>query len=146
VNTTPVTVFRADKAELALAQRRLASADITAPVAGVAGFRLVDVGNFVHAGQPLVVIVQPQPIAVLFSIPPEYLPGILERLKAGDSPAVEVWNRGDTKKIATGHLSAVDNQIDPATGTVRLKAAFENKDGALFPNAFVTVRMLLNSQ
>lgn len=134
------------QAELELAQRRLSDADVTAPVAGVAGFQLVEVGNFVHAGEPLVVIVQPQPIAVVFGIPQDVLPVILQRLKTGDHPAVEVWDRGGTKKIATGHLGAVDNQIDPATGTVKLKATFENKDGALFPNAAVVVRLFLNSQ
>jgi multidrug efflux system membrane fusion protein len=132
-----------DQAELELAQRRLADADITAPVSGVAGFRLVDAGNFIHAGQPLVVIVQPQPVAVIFTIPQDGLPVILQRLKAGDAPVVEVWDRSSSKKIASGRLGAADNQIDPATGTVKLKATFDNKDGALFPNQIVTVRCFL---
>ena len=139
-------ILEVDQAELELAQRRLSYADVTAPVTGVAGFRLIDVGNFVHAGESLVVIVQQQPIAVVFGIPQEVLPVMLQRLKAGDHPAVEVWDRGGTKKIATGHLGAVDNQIDPATGTVKAKATFENKDEALFPNEFVNVRMILNTQ
>ncbi len=117
-----------------------------APASGVAGFRLVDAGNCVHAGAPLVVIVQPQPIAVVFGVPQDMLPVILKRLKAGDSPAVELWNREGTKKIAAGHLGAVDNQIDPATGTVKLKAIFANKNGALFPNALVNVRLMLETE
>ncbi|MBU6299546.1 MAG: efflux RND transporter periplasmic adaptor subunit [Alphaproteobacteria bacterium] len=139
-------VLEIDQAELELAQRQLSYADVTAPITGVAGFRLVDAGNFVHSGEPLVVIVQPQPIAVVFGMPQDVLPEILERLRAGDSPTVVLWNREGTKRIATGHLDAVDNQIDPTTGTVKLKATFENKDGALFPNEFVNVRLFLNTQ
>jgi membrane fusion protein, multidrug efflux system len=139
-------ILQIDQAKVELAQRQLSYADVTAPITGVAGFRLVDAGNFVHAGERLVVINQPQPIAVVFSIPQDVLPEILGRLRAGDGPTVTLWNRQDTKRIAAGRVDAVDNQIDPATGTVKLKATFENEDGALFPNEFVNVRLLLNTQ
>ncbi|MGB8602359.1 MAG: efflux RND transporter periplasmic adaptor subunit [Rhizomicrobium sp.] len=139
-------ILQIDRAKVELAQRQLSYADITAPITGVAGFRLVDVGNFVHSGEGLVVINQPQPIAVVFSVPQEVLPTILERIRTGESPVVELWNRQGTEKIATGRMDAVDNQIDPTTGTVKLKATCKNKDGALFPNAFVNVRLFLNAQ
>ncbi len=139
-------ILQIDQAKVELAQRQLSYADVTAPITGVAGFRLVDAGNFVHSGERLVVINQPQPIAVVFSIPQDVLPEILGRLRAGDSPTVVLWNRQDTKRIATGRMDAVDNQIDLTTGTVKLKAAFENKNGALFPNEFVNVRLFLNTQ
>jgi multidrug efflux system membrane fusion protein len=106
----------------------------------------VDVGNFVHSGERLVVINQPQPIAVVFSVPQDVLPEILKRLRTGESWTVELWNRQGTERIATGRMDAVDNQIDPTTGAVKLKAMFENKNGALFPNDFVNVRLFLNTQ
>ncbi len=136
---------QSDQARVDTAQRHLAAAGVTAPITGIAGFRLVDAGNFVHPGDRLVVINQLQPIAVLFNIQEDSLPDVLARLKSGALPTVVLSNRdGGTKTIATGHLVAADNQIDTTTGTVTLKATFENKDGALFPNQFVNVRLLLD--
>jgi len=80
----------------------------------------------------------------VFAIPEDDLPRVRARLAQSASPAVEAWNRANTQKLATGHLTAVDNQIDPATGTARLKAVFDNQDRALYPNQFVNARLLLN--
>ena len=133
-----------DRARLETAERQLSYANVTAPITGIAGFRLADVGNFVHSGERLVVINQLQPIAVLFSIPEDHLPEVRTLLEAGANPTVVLSNRdGGTKIIATGRLVAADNQIDAQTATVTLKASFENKDGALFPNEFVNVRLLV---
>jgi RND family efflux transporter MFP subunit len=139
-------ILQTDQAKVEIAQRQLSYARVTAPITGIAGFRLVDVGNFVHSGEPLVVINQRQPIAVLFPISEDYLPEVLARLRAGADPSVVLWDRRHATRIAIGRLGAVDNQIDTQTGTVKLKATFENKNGALFPNEFVNVYLLLNKQ
>jgi beta-lactamase regulating signal transducer with metallopeptidase domain len=138
-------VIQTDQARVEAAERELSYAAITSPITGIAGFRLVDVGNFVHSGERLVVINQLQPIAVLFGIPEDLLPAVLARLEAGANPTVMLWDRQGSKRIAIGRLVAADNQIDATTGTVTLKATFENKDGALFPNQFVNVRLLLTT-
>jgi multidrug efflux system membrane fusion protein len=139
---------RTDQAKVDLARLQLTYAQIRAPITGVAGLRLVDPGNVVHAADAngILVITQLQPIAVLFTIPEDALPQVRARLKEGASLPVEAWNRDYTVKIATGRLTAVDNRIDPETGTVKLKAVFDNKDDALFPNQFVNVRMLMNGR
>jgi beta-lactamase regulating signal transducer with metallopeptidase domain len=134
---------RNDQAGIAAAKLQLAYTKIVSPITGVAGLRLIDPGNLVHGGDVLVVITQVQPIAVLFTIPGDNLARVLERRRTGAAVTVEAWSRDDTVRLATGHLSAVDNQIDQSTGTAKLKAEFENKDRALFPNQFVNVRMLL---
>jgi membrane fusion protein, multidrug efflux system len=120
---------------------------ITAPIAGRLGLRLVDVGNVVHAADPngLVVITQLQPIAVVFSVPEDDVPEILRKLTAGESLAVDALDREAAKSLARGTLLTADNQIDSATGTVRLKALFDNSDSALFPNQFVNARLLLDT-
>jgi membrane fusion protein, multidrug efflux system len=117
---------------------------ITAPISGMAGLRLVDPGNMVRAADStgIVVITQLQPIAVLFTIPEDDLRLVRARLKQGTPPSVEAWNRDNSLKIAVGRLEAVDNQIDVNTGTARLKAIFDNKDEALFPNQFVNVHLM----
>ena len=121
-------------------------AQITAPITGIAGLRLVDPGNMVRAGDTgIVIITQVQPIAVLFAIPEDMVPLVRARLREGASLPVEAWNRQNTARIATGRLAAVDNQADLNTGTVKLKAVFDNHDGALFPNQFVNVRMVENA-
>jgi RND family efflux transporter MFP subunit len=141
-------VMRTDQAKVDYAKLQLTYTQVSAPITGVAGLRLVDPGNMVHAADPggLVIITQLQPIAVLFTIPEDSLPQVRARLREGASLPVEVWNRADTVKIATGRLTAVDNQIDQITGTAKLKAVFDNQDDALFPNQFVNVRMLLNAR
>ena len=131
------------QANVDLAKLQLAYAMIGSPITGVAGLRMIDPGNFVHAGDPIVTITQLQPIAVMFSIPEDALPQVLAREKGGATVPVEAWNRDVTVRLATGRLAAVDNLIDPPTGTAKLKAVFDNKDGRLFPNQFVNVRMVM---
>jgi multidrug efflux system membrane fusion protein len=121
-------------------------ASVRAPITGIAGFRLVDPGNMVHVSDSIVVISQVQPISLLFNIPQDRLPPVRSRLKQGTGPTVEAWNRDFTVKLATGRLAAVDSQIDAAAGTIKLKAVFDNKDDALFPNQFVNVRLLLGGR
>jgi len=122
---------------------QLSYCHITAPITGRVGLRMVDPGNLVHASDPgLVVIAQEEPIAVVFSIPEDNLPVIRKELADGQELPVEAYDRALAKRLATGHLAALDNQIDLATGTVRLKAEFANADHGLFPNQFVNVRML----
>jgi multidrug efflux system membrane fusion protein len=91
-----------------------------------------------------VVITQVDPIGVIFTIPQDALPSVLARLKAGDKPGVEAWDREQKNLLARGTLLTTDNQIDVSTGTVRLKAEFPNKEGKLFPNQFVNVRMVVD--
>ena len=138
---------RFDEGQVASAQTEVDYCTIKAPVAGRVGLRRVDVGNIVHAADTggLVVITQLQPITVIFSVGEDYLPAIQEQLRQGHALSVEAWDRAQQKKIATGTLLTLDNQIDTATGTIRLKAQFENKDNALFPNQFVNARLLLNT-
>jgi multidrug efflux system membrane fusion protein len=130
-----------DNAKLQLIYSR-----ITAPLSGRVGLRLVDAGNMVHANDQngLLVITQVEPIAVVFTLPEDDLPPILSKLRGGDPLPVEAYDRAGRTKIATGLLLTVDNQIDPSTGTTRLKAIFQNQDNALFPNQFVNARLLLD--
>jgi multidrug efflux system membrane fusion protein len=137
---------KADQGTIASAKLQLLYCRITAPISGRVGLRLVDVGNIVHAADQtgLAVITQVQPITVLFTIPEDRLPDVMRRLQAGKSLGVEAYDRSGRTKIADGKLVTTDNQIDPATGTFKLKAVFENQDHALFPNQFVNVRLLLD--
>jgi len=137
---------KADEGAIANAELQLAYSKITAPIGGRVGLRLVDVGNMVHATDStgLLVITQVQPIAVVFTIPEDNLPSLMKRLRSGEHLAVEAYDRSGNTKIATGELLTTDNQIDPTTGTVKLKAVFANEDHALFPNQFVNVRLLLD--
>ncbi len=139
---------KADRANVDKANLQLSYAQVTSPIAGVAGLRLIDPGNIVHATDTtgIVVIIQLQPISVLFTIPEDILPQVRALLREGANPPVEAWNRDNSVKIATGRLTAVDNQIDQETGTAKLKAVFDNNDGALFPNEFVNVRVLVNNK
>ena len=134
-----------DQGQIDNAKLQLIYSRITAPVSGRIGLRLVDPGNIVHASDAggLAVITQLQPIAVIFSIPEDSLPPVLAKLRAGERIPVEAFNREQNKKIADGYLLTVDNQIDPTTGTVRLKAMFPNNGNELFPNQFVNARLLL---
>ena len=137
---------KADQGQVESAKLQLTYSRITAPTGGHVGLRLVDAGNIIHASDPngLVVITQLQPVTVIFSIPEDSLPGLLARMKGGKKIPVEAWDREGKRKIATGHLLTVDNQIDPTTGTVKLKAVFENSGNELFPNQFVNARLLMN--
>ena len=145
----------ADQAAIASAQAAIANAklnltytDITAPISGRIGLRQVDSGNMVHAADTngIAVITQLQPIAVLFSIPEDQLPPVLQKLREGAKLPTDAYDRDNKQKLASGTLLTVDNQIDPTTGTSRLKAVFPNNDYALFPNQFVNVRMFLDTR
>jgi membrane fusion protein, multidrug efflux system len=121
---------------------------ITAPVGGRVGLRLVDQGNFVQTTDTtgLVVITQLQPITVVFTIPEDNIPAVLDKLKRGVRLPVEAYDRALQRRLATGSILTVDNQIDATTGTVKLKALFPNDDNALFPNQFVNARLLVETQ
>ncbi|HEV2837164.1 MAG TPA: MdtA/MuxA family multidrug efflux RND transporter periplasmic adaptor subunit [Pyrinomonadaceae bacterium] len=121
---------------------------ITAPTSGRLGLRLVDPGNIVHATDTngLLVITQMQPMTVVFSLAEDDLPRIQEQLRRGHRLSVDAFDRTQQKKIATGSLLSLDNQIDTTTGTLKLKAVFPNKDNSLFPNQFVNVRLLVATQ
>jgi len=125
---------------------------ITAPIPGRVGLRLVDPGNLVQAGasvssnsNPLVVITQIQPITVIFTIPEDSLDAVQAQLRKGATLTVDVYDRSAQKKLATGKLLALDNQIDTTTGTVKVRASFSNDDFALFPNQFVNTRLLVQT-
>jgi multidrug efflux system membrane fusion protein len=119
---------------------------ITAPITGRVGLRLVDPGNVVKASDAggLVVITQLEPIALVFSVPEDSLAPIMRRFRSGTPVTVEAYDREGRTRIATGALAAIDNQIDPTTGTLRLKATFANTDGLLYPNQFVNARVLVD--
>jgi multidrug efflux system membrane fusion protein len=136
---------KVDQGQIDNAKLQIVYSRITSPISGRIGLRLVDPGNIVRATDTngLAVITQLQPITVIFSIPEDNLPSVLANLKSGERMPVIALNREQTKKIAEGYLLTVDNQIDPTTGTVRLKALFPNKDNELFPNQFVNARLLL---
>lgn len=136
---------RADQAAIDNAKLMITYCHITAPVAGRIGLRLVDVGNIVHASDqnPMLVITQLQPISVIFTLPQDSLPVVSKKMQQG-TLSVDAYSRDDQTKLATGKLLTIDNQIDQTTGTGRLKATFDNKDGILWPNQFVNVRLLLD--
>src|ERR1039457_1819143 len=118
---------------------------ILAPITGRLGLRLVDPGNIVHASDTnaLLVITQIDPISVIFTIPEDQLPVVVQRFSAGQHLNVEAWDRTSNTKLATGVLATLDNQIDPTTGSLRLRANFDNKNNKLFPNQFVNVKLLV---
>ena len=125
---------------------QLAYTRITAPISGRVGLRLVDPGNFVQTTDTtgIVVITQLQPIAVVFTIPEDNIPSVLDKLNAGAALPVEAYDREQQRLLSTGSLLTLDNQIDQTTGTVRLKAVFPNSDNHLFPNQFVNARLQLD--
>jgi multidrug efflux system membrane fusion protein len=139
--------LKSDQAQIESARLNLSYSRITAPTAGRVGLRQTDIGNIVHAGDTngIVVLTALQPINVLFTIPGDQLPQVLPKVRSGQSLTVEAWDRELKSRLATGKLLAVDNQIDPTTGTVRLKALFPNEDEALFPNQFVNSRLLVET-
>ncbi len=139
--------LKSDQGLIDSARLNLAYTRITAPLTGSVGLRLVDPGNIVHASDAngLVVITQLAPIAVVFTIPADHLPPVQQQLKKGLKLPVEAWDRDLKSRIASGMLLAVDNQIDPATGTVRIKAIFDNESGELYSNQFVNARLLVDT-
>ena len=135
-----------DRAQIETAKLQLTFSRITAPISGRVGLRQVDPGNIISSGDAngIVTITQMQPITVLFSIPEVNLPAVLDRMQQKAPVPVEAYNRNETQKLASGTLLTADNQIDTTTGTIRLRARFENEEGTLFPNQFFYVRMLVN--
>jgi multidrug efflux system membrane fusion protein len=141
-------VVQTDQAQIDNAKLDLIYCHIIAPITGRVGLRLVDPGNYVTANDStgLVVITQVQPISVIFTLPEDQLPSILGRMHAGAQLKVEAFDREMTTKIGLGALSTMDNQIDPTTGTVKLRATFDNQAGSLFPNQFVNARLLVEEK
>ena len=138
---------QSDQGAIDSAKLQLTYARVTAPIAGRVGLRQVDPGNVVRASDAngLVVIAQLQPITVLYPIPEDSVPRVMQRMASGEAVVVDAWDRDQKVKLATGVLITVDNQIDTTTGMVKLKAEFPNANLALFPNQFVNVRMLVQT-
>ena len=136
----------ADQAQIDNAKLNIDYAHITAPVGGRVGLRLVDSGNIVHASDQngLLVITQMQPITVIFTLPEDSLTAVNNRMRSGQALQVKALSRDDGTEIATGTLLTIDNQIDQTTGTIRLKAVFDNKNRTLWPNQFVNARLLID--
>ena len=134
--------IKTDQGQIDNAKLQLTYSRITSPITGKIGLRLVDPGNIIHAADVngLVVITQLQPITVVFPIPEDNLPSVITAMNKGKRLQVDAYNREQTQKLATGVLLTTDNQIDPTTGTVKLKATFDNKDSLLFPSQFVNAR------
>jgi multidrug efflux system membrane fusion protein len=139
---------KADRGQVDSAKLQLSYTDITAPIAGRLGLRQVDVGNIIHTSDSagLVVITETHPIDAVFSIPSDRLPEVIRGRKAGETLTVEAWDRQGKHRIATGRLLTMDNQIDVATGTIKLKAEFSNADDSLFPNQFINARLRVETR
>jgi multidrug efflux system membrane fusion protein len=140
--------IKTDQAAIDSAKLNLTYSHITAPIDGRVGLRLVDPGNIVHATDTtgLVVITQMDPISVIFTIAEDQLPQVIDKMHAGAKLHVEAWDRENRNKLSDGTLETIDNQIDPTTGTLRLRANFENKAGKLFPSQFVNARLLVEEK
>jgi len=137
----------ADKAAIETARLNLSYCRITSPVAGLVGLRQVDLGNLVQANQTtaIVTVAQMQPMSVLFTVPENDLSQIFQHTSGGRKLAVQAWDRNMQHLIATGTLASVDNQINTSTGTLQLRALFDNAHSELFPNEFVNVKLVLNT-
>ena len=139
---------KTDQGQIDSAKLNLVYCHITAPITGRVGLRLVDPGNIVHASDTngLLVITQIQPISVIFTIAEDQLPVVLQKMRAGERLRVDAYDREMKAKIAQGWVTTLDNQIDQTTGTVRMRATFDNKANALFPNQFVNARLLVEEK
>jgi multidrug efflux system membrane fusion protein len=137
---------QADQAAISNANLNLVYTRIISPINGRVGLRLIDPGNMVHAADAngMLVVTQMQPIAVMFTLPEDQLPSVLAQSRKG-TLKVDAYSRDDQTMLASGKLETVDNQIDVTTGTAKLKAVFDNKDGALWPNQFVNIHMQLST-
>ena len=146
VQTMEGTV-QTDQALVATARLQLTYCRIVAPISGRIGLRLVDQGNIVHANDltGMAVITQLQPIALVFPISQDDIPRVQKQMNAGKSLTVYAFDRNQKNQLAVGKLAAIDNQVDTTTGTVRLKATFDNEDGMLYPNQFVNARLLVDT-
>jgi multidrug efflux system membrane fusion protein len=139
--------IQGNEAQVNSARLNLAYAKIVAPIDGRLGLRQVDAGNIVRSGDAngIVVITQVRPISVIFTVPEADLPAVIDAMRGSKRLSVEAWDRADAVKLATGALQTVDNQIDTTTGTIKLRATFENADEKLFPNQFVNVRLAVRT-
>lgn len=135
--------LRSNQAQLDAAKLQLSYTQIKAPISGRLGLRRVDVGNLIQANsaEGLVTITQSSPINVVFAIPENQLQQVRQAMRAGEPLVVEAWDRAEQQLLTSGVLTTLDNQIDIATGTLRLKAEFANQQEELFPNQFVNVRL-----
>ena len=138
---------RTDQAQIDNAKLQIVYCNITAPFTGRVGLRQVDPGNIVHAADtnPMLILTQLQPIAVIFTLPEDELPTVARHMK-NSTLLVEAYSRDNQTKLETGKLQTIDNQIDPTTGTAKLKAVFDNKDNQLWPNQFVNANLLLETR
>ena len=138
---------RTDQAQIDNAKLQLVYCNITAPFTGRVGLRQVDPGNIVHAADtnPMLILTQLQPIAVIFTLPEDQLPTVSQHMK-NSTLLVEAYSRDNQTKLETGKLQTIDNQIDQTTGTAKLKAVFDNKDNQLWPNQFVNANLLLETR
>jgi multidrug efflux system membrane fusion protein len=138
---------RTDQAQIDNAKLQIVYCHITAPFNGRVGLRQVDPGNIIHASDtnPMLILTQLQPIAVIFTLPEDVLPTVSQHMK-NTTLQVDAFNRDDQTKLATGKLLTIDNEIDPTTGTAKLKAVFDNKDNQLWPNQFVNINLLLETR
>jgi multidrug efflux system membrane fusion protein len=141
-------VVKTDQGQIDAAKLNLTYCKIPAEITGRVGLRLVDPGNIIHATDTngMLVITQIQPISVIFTVAEDDLPVVLRKLAAGQHLQAEAYDRANTGKIGTGTLATVDNQIDPTTGSLRLRANFDNSANLLFPNQFVNVRLLVEEK
>ena len=141
-------VVKADQAAIDSAKLNLTYCHPTAPVTGRVGLRLVDPGNFVSAGAgtALAVITQMQPMSVIFTLPEDQVHQVIARRQARAALRVDAMDRDLKQTLATGTLTTLDNQIDPSTGTLKLRATFANNDDTLIPNQFVNARLLLETK
>ena len=147
VSETQGTI-KADEAAVASAQLQLDWSRITAPIDGRVGLKQVDIGNQISSGDTtgIVVITQTHPIDLVFTLPESDIATVVQAQKAGKGLVVEAWDRTNKQKLSEGSLLSLDNQIDTTTGTIKLKARFNNQDDALFPNQFVNARMLVATE
>jgi multidrug efflux system membrane fusion protein len=138
---------KADQAQIDAQKLNLTYCRIISPVTGRVGLRQVDPGNYVQTSDPngIVVVTQLQPISVIFTLPEDSLPEVMKRVRAGAALPVTAYDRTGSTELAEGKLDTVDNQIDTTTGTVKLRAVFDNRDEVLFPNQFVNVKLLVNT-
>jgi multidrug efflux system membrane fusion protein len=141
-------IVKSDQGQIDSAKLNLTYTKVTAPNSGRIGLRLVDSGNIVHASDStgLVLITQMEPISVIFTIAEDQLPAVLAKMRAGLKLTVDAFDRQMQNKIAQGTLETTDNEIDSTTGTIRLRATFDNKDQKLFPNQFVNARLLVEEK
>jgi multidrug efflux system membrane fusion protein len=138
--------LESDQANVRTAQINLAYTHITSPVTGRVGLRQIDQGNYVTPGDTngIVVVTELQPISVIFAVPEDNVTVLMQRMQAGATLTAVAYDRGNSTKLAEGAVKTVDNQIDTSTGTIKLRALFDNKDGLLFANQFVNIQLVVN--